>query len=83
MPKKPSYLFTIRITEGMSVEAETQAIDRLWGAMKNGAPFNRKDKVQVLIHLTYICNTLLDIATEYLEEEDGLNEDYIQHFDPA
>ena len=83
MPKRPSYLFTIRITEGMSAKAETQAVNRLWNVMKNEAPFNRKDKVQVLIHLTRICSTLLDRATDYLEDETGTDTGYIQHFDPA
>lgn len=84
MPLKPSYQFIFRIKEGMTNKAETQTANNIWKVMKNEAPYNRKDKVQVLIHLTRICSLLLERATDYWEDEtaNNGNEEYIQHFDP-
>ncbi len=57
----------------MTKKAETQCANRIWNIMKNEAPYNRKDKVQVLIHLTRICTLLLQRATEYWEEDNNNN----------
>ena len=84
MPVKPNYKFIFNIKEGMTKKAETQKANMLWKIMKNQAPYNRKDKVQVLLHLTRICSLMLQLATDYWQDEtdNNGNEGYIQHFDP-
>ena len=76
MPLKPFYQFVFRIKEGMTKRSETHCANRIWNVMKNQAPYNRKDKVQVLIHLTAICALMLQRATEYWEEEVNDNDGY-------
>ncbi len=83
MAKRPTYYFSISIPEGMTTKAETQKANRIWNLMKNEAPYNRKDKVQILLHLTCICATLLERATDYMEEVNKEANGYIQHFDPS